>query len=196
MINKKICILGISFLYLMILVSIGWTQSRLNIKTVSEQKAKISVVKETQSITKPPRIISHFAVEKGPYGYIWKIYIEAEDPDGDMYRIACVVEETGFGSYPPDWIILKPQYRKYFKGYLQWNTISVSGSLPEWTQIILKISIFDKAGNESNEVVFPFTFEQGLKSPCQYSLPPPFDKGELPRIGHINTNLFPPGSIK
>src|SRR3990172_12147074 len=53
-------------------------------------------------------IITHaFAVEKGYTGYIWKIYIEAEDPDGDMRRIASVVEEPGFGSYPTDWINLK-----------------------------------------------------------------------------------------
>lgn len=102
----------------MIIVSIGRTQSQLDINTVSGWEDKIQVVKGTQHITKPPRIINHFAVEKGSYGYIWKIYIEAEDTDGDMYRIACVVEETGFGSYPPDWILFKPQYRKYFKGYL------------------------------------------------------------------------------
>ena len=43
---------------------------------------------------KPERrgpIVTHaFAVEKGEYGYIWKIYLEAEDPDGQMLRIASV----------------------------------------------------------------------------------------------------------
>ena len=37
--------------------------------------------------TKRPIITSAFAVEKGYYGYIWKIYVEAEDPDEDMLRI-------------------------------------------------------------------------------------------------------------
>jgi hypothetical protein len=43
----------------------------------------------------------------------------------------------------------------------------------------LKVSVFDKAGNESNEVVFPFTFESGAKDPNNYQLPPPFDQGDL-----------------
>lgn len=193
--NKKLLwFLAFSF-FSAIFFQNGWAQPKSNIKVASWWKATIPPVKEPQPVTKPPKIINSFAVEKGPYGYIWKIYIEAEDPEGDMDRIASVVEEPGFGSYPPDWIILKPQYRKYLKGYIQWNTRSVSGSLPEWTQITLKVSIIDKAGNESNEVFFPFTFEHGIKSPYQYKLPPPFDTGNIPRIGYINIDLFPPGGM-
>jgi len=138
-------------------------------------------------------IITHaFAVEKGYYGYIWKIYIEAEDPDGDMLRIASVVDQVGYGHYPTDWIYLKPDYRKHFRGYIQWNTFSSRTSyMREWTQMTLKVSVFDKAGNESNEVVFPFTFEL---TPQQYaySLPAPFDQGNLPRLGYISIDLFDP----
>jgi hypothetical protein len=139
-------------------------------------------------------IISHaFAVEKGYYGYIWKIYIEAEDPDGEMLSIASVVDEVGGGHFPTDWIYLKPKYQKHFKGYIQWNTFSSKVSyLPEWTQITLRVSVIDKAGNESNEVVFPFTFEI---SPQQYAykLPAPFDQGDLPRLGHVMVDLDYPG---
>jgi len=49
--------------------------------------------------------------------------------------------------------------------------------MTEWTQITLKVSVFDKAGNESNEVIFPFTFETGVRSPYSYNLPAPFDQG-------------------
>lgn len=143
---------------------------------------------------KPGPIITHaFAVEKGYYGYIWKIYIEAEDPDGQMLRIASIVDEVGWGHYPTDWIYLKPQYQKHFKGYIQWNTFSSkAGYLPEWTQITLKISVFDKSGNESNVVVFPFTFEV---TPEQYAYKPPapFDQGDLPRLGHVMIDLYYPG---
>jgi hypothetical protein len=139
-------------------------------------------------------IITHaFAVEKGYYGYIWKIYIEAEDPDGQMLRIASAVDEVGYGYYPTDWIYLKPQYQKHFTGYIQWNTFSSRSSyLPEWTQITVKVSVFDKAGNESNQVVFPFTFEITPKE-YAYQLPPPFDQGDLPRLGYIAVDLFYPG---
>jgi hypothetical protein len=49
----------------------------------------------------------------------------------------------------------------------------------------MKVSIFDKPGNESNEVIFPFTFESGVKNQYEYQLPAPSDKRNIPRIGHI-----------
>jgi hypothetical protein len=144
--------------------------------------------------THAPIITHAFAVEKGYYGYIWRIYIEAKDPDGEMLRIASVVDQVGVGRYPTDWIYLKPQFRKHFKGYIQWNTSSSRTSyLPEWTQITVKISVVDKAGNESNEVVFPFGFEI-TPQPYAYKLPAPFDQGDLPRLGYLTVDLQHPDS--
>jgi len=140
-----------------------------------------------------PIIMHTFAVEKGQYGYIWKIYLEANDPDGSMLRIASTVDEVGYGHYPTDWIYLKPQDQKHFKGYIQWNTYSRNTSfLPEWTQITLKVSVFDRAGNESNEVVFPFTFEI-TPNQYAYTLPAPFDHETLPRLGYVDVDLYYPG---
>jgi hypothetical protein len=59
----------------------------------------------------------------------------------------------------------------------------------------LKVSILDKAGNESNEVVFPFSFQLGVKNPYQYKLPASFDQGDIPKFGYISINLFPPGGM-
>jgi hypothetical protein len=110
-----------------------------------------------------------------------------------MLKIACSVDQPGYGHYPTDWIILKPEYQKYLKGYIQWNTYSSTTSyLSEWTQITLKVSIIDKAGNESNQVVFPFTFESGVKNPYQYKLPSPFDQGDLRKLGNVHIDLFDP----
>jgi hypothetical protein len=136
-----------------------------------------------------PTITHAFAADKGHYGCVWKIYIEAEDPEGDMDRISVRVNQVGYGYYPTDWITIKPQHRKYLVGYLQWNTFSSKASyLPEWTKISVKISIFNKAGDESNEVTIPFTFESGVKN--QYQLPPPFNQGDIPRIGNIMVDLY------
>ncbi len=140
-----------------------------------------------------PVITNSFAVEKGYVGYIWRIYIEADDPGGNMYKIASVVDQVGYGHYDTDWIILKPQYRNHLKGYIQWNTFSAKASyLKQWTQITLRVSIFDKAGNESNAVVFPFTFQSGVKDQYKYTLPSPFDQGDLPKLGHIMIDLTQP----
>jgi hypothetical protein len=74
--------------------------------------------RQSRAGMKAPIITHAFAVKKGYYGYMWKIYIEAEDPDGQMLKIASVVDEVGYGRYPTDWIYLKPQYQKKFKGYI------------------------------------------------------------------------------
>ncbi len=136
-----------------------------------------------------PTITRVFAAAKGPYGCAWKIYVEAEDPDGDMDRISIKVNQAGYGDYPTDWITIKPQHRKHLIGFLQWNTFSSKAPyLPEWTQISVKISIFDSAGNESDEMTIPFTFESGAEN--QYPLPAPFNQGDIPRIGNILVDLY------
>jgi hypothetical protein len=137
----------------------------------------------------PPVITNSFAIEKGYYGYIWKVYIEAEDLDGDMSKIAAIVHHPGYGHYPTDWIMLKSPYRKKMKGYLQWNTFSNQAShVSEWTNIRLTVTVIDKAGNESQEVVFPFEFVSGARK--EPKPPAPFNEEGLPRLGHIHINLF------
>ncbi len=129
--------------------------------------------------------------EKGTYGTVLRIYIEADDPQGFMFRIATEVEQVGYGSYPTDWIYLKPQDHHHLLGYLQWNTFSVHASwMPEWTQITIKVSILDTNGNESDPVVFPFEFVSEAVS--ETPLPPPFNQKDIPMLGHIGIDLFNP----
>src|SRR5271157_5794562 len=74
-------------------------------------------------------VIKHaYAIDRGIYGTFLKIYIEAEDPKGEMEKIATTVDQVGYGRYPTDFTILRPKYRKYFKGYIQWNTFSSRAS--------------------------------------------------------------------
>ena len=141
--------------------------------------------------TKAPVITHSYAIEKGRYGDVLKLYVEADDPDNDMFRIASVVEQVGYGLYPADWIYLKSQSRGHFVGYLQWNTYSSrTGSLSEWTHITIKVSVFDKAGNESNVAVYPFEFVSGVMS--NPPLPAPFNVVNLPRLGSIDVQLVDP----
>lgn len=139
----------------------------------------------------PPVITASFAIERGYYGVAWKIYLEAEDPDGDMSRIAVQVDQLGYGHYPTDWVMIKGPFQKQLRGYLQWNTFSSRASfLREWTYITVTVSIVDKAGNWSKEVVFPFEFVSGgIKKVIP---PPPFDREGLPRLGYIHIDLVEP----
>ena len=146
--------------------------------------------KETSNPNAP--IIKHaYAIDRGIYGTILKIYIEAEDPSGDMAKIATTVDQAGYGHYPTDFIILKPEYRKYFKGYIQWNTFSSRTSgMHEWVRNYVTVAVIDKAGKVSNEFAFPFTFETGVAPP--FKPPAPFDQGHLPKLGSVSIDLFDP----
>jgi len=138
-----------------------------------------------------PLITHAFTVEKIKYGDILKVYIEAEDPDGKMVRIATVVDQAGYGRYPISWVYLKETDRKHFKGYLQWNTFSSKTSiLSEGTPITLTTSVFDKSGKRSNAFTFPITFESGVKRASSYQLPSPFDQKDVRRLGSIDIELM------
>ena len=146
---------------------------------------------QTKRNLNAPVIKSAYAVDRGIYGTILKVYVEAEDPKGEMTKIATTVDQVGYGHYPTDFIILKSEYRKYFKGYIQWNTFSSRApNMHEWVKNYVTVAVIDKAGNVSNEFMFPFTFETGVgPSPKP---PAPFDQGDLPKFGSISIELFDP----
>ena len=139
-----------------------------------------------------PVIKAACAVDQGLYGAtIVKIYLEAEDPNGDMAKIATTVDQVAYGHYPTDFIFLKPEHGKYFKGYIEWNTWSTNASsMPDGNYVTVRVAVIDKAGNGSNEFAFRFTFQTGvLPAP---NPPEPFDKGNLSMMGHVFINLYNP----
>jgi hypothetical protein len=138
-----------------------------------------------------PVIKQAYAVDRGIYGTVLKIHMEAEDPNGEMAKISTTVDQVGYGRYPTDFIVLKPQFKKHFKGYIQWNTFSSRAStMHEWVRIYVTVAVIDKAGKASNEFVFPYTFETGVLSA---STPPaPFDQGSLVKLGSLSIDLFDP----
>lgn len=141
--------------------------------------------------TRPVVKQAFISKEMGRYGDVLRIYLEADDPRGVMFRIATSVDQVGYGHYLADWVYLKPPQQHHVVGYLQWNTFSYRASwMPEGTQLTIRVSVFDTNGNQSNEVVFPFEFVSQVvpESP----LPPPFNQPGLTRLGHIAINLFNP----
>ncbi len=138
----------------------------------------------------PPFITAYFAPDHGRYGDPVRIYLAATDPGGEMLRIAIQVFQVGYGNYPTDWVYLKPQDQKSFTGYLQWNTFSNhTGFMPEWTRITMTISVLDKSGIESNEIVLPYEFvTEGSNPP----LPAPFGQTTVAKLGYVDVNLFNP----
>ncbi len=139
----------------------------------------------------PPVITHAYAADRVPYGTSeLRVYIEAEDADGDMNYVFVVVDEPGHGPYPPDRVLLSPQHRSHLKGFLQWNRVRPGAPLAEGTQIRVRVSIADKARNVSDEVVFPITFVSGT-SP-QQDIPAPFDDIDIPSLGYVGVHLMNP----
>jgi len=146
---------------------------------------------QTRSGVVAPVITHAFTIEKIMYGDILKVYIEAEEPTGDMFKIATVVDQAGYGRYPTSWVYLKAADRKHFKGFLQWNTFSSKTPfVSEGTPITLTVSVLDKSGNESNAFTFPITFESGVKRASAYQIPPPFNQSDVKRLGSIDVELM------
>lgn len=138
----------------------------------------------------PPVITHWFASEELSHGDIWKIYLEAHDPDGDMRQFVCAFTQSGYGPYSSEYVIIKKRHRESMKGYLRFPSYVGAGrTLPEWTQLSLTIYIRDKAGNTSNKVVFPLVLSRGAK---QGTPPSPFDIGQLDELGTIAVELIDP----
>lgn len=138
----------------------------------------------------PPVITHWYASEELHLGDIWKIYLEAKDPDGDMRHFLCIFDQPGFGLYAPDYVTVKKQHREELRGYLRFFSTGGDGlSLPEWTRVTLTVYIKDKRGNTSNSVVFPLVLSSAAK---QGPPPPPFDARPLDELGTIMVQLFDP----
>jgi hypothetical protein len=135
--------------------------------------------------TQPPAITRSYAADKGGYGQTWKIYIEAEDPDGDMFKIASELQQEGVRYQKSvDTIFVKKRDQKSLKGYLALDTFFLrEPGLSVSSRLALRVSITDKAGNESKTAVFHFEYTGKTSEPT--SLPAPFDQGDIPKLGNI-----------
>lgn len=148
--------------------------------------------KGTQVGGSPPVITNSFAAKEISHGDIWKIYMEAHDPDGDMRQFVCVFDRLGYGAHSPEYVIVKKQHREKMTGYLTFLSGAGGGlQVPEWTRLTLTVYIRDRGGLTSDKVVFPLVLSRGSK---EEPPPPPFDSGQLDRLGGIPYELKAPGA--
>lgn len=102
-----------------------------------------------------PVIEKSFASSQLRPGALWKIYIRASDPDGDMETIETVVEQTGMGTYPASFIRIKSENGKELSGYVYLNMSGPSGYDFLYNQeLTVSVQIKDKAGHTSSPVSF------------------------------------------
>jgi hypothetical protein len=145
--------------------------------TVAERK--------TEPAGSPPVITSCFASEKLSHGDIWRIYVEANDPDGDMRYFAYTIRTSGRGRRV-DYVRIKKGDRATILGYLRVFTSPPGDPQAEWAHLTLTLHIQDRSGKASDTVTFPVALSRGVK---QASPPPPFDIEGLKRLGQIWVEL-------
>ncbi len=118
-------------------------------------------VREEKNGKAVPVIIASFASKQLRPGGTWKVYLKASDPDGDMKRIICLIEQKGIGSYPVSYVNIKEENRRELSGYLYWTTGGVSGAI--FTEVQLTVQIQDMARHLSGPVSFPLKFQQDIQ---------------------------------
>lgn len=151
--------------------------------------AGLSLEARAQTKGSPPVINFSWAQEKIRQGEDWRIYLSATDPDGDMYRIHCRVEQTGGDNYRPDVTNIKKGMEGQLTGFLVLRTQSTY----DFYQVSLSLTVIiaDRAGNESKPVTFPLTFNgEKAKAPPSDIIPPGLENKLNNRITYIGIDLI------
>jgi hypothetical protein len=139
----------------------------------------------TEPAGSPPVITSSFASEKVSHGDIWRIYLEANDPDGDMRYFAYSIKKSGLGGRF-EYVRIRKGDRARLSGFIGVVTSPPQDAIGEWARLTLTLYIQDRSGNTSDKVTFPVALSRGVK---QGSPPPPFDIEGLKRLGQIWVEL-------
>jgi hypothetical protein len=132
----------------------------------------------------PPAIQGSFAAREIAPGATWKIYLRASDPDGDMKRIVCTIDQPGAGAYPVRFIPIPEDQKKELSGYIYLHTFQSQGMAH--LTLRLTIQIQDQGKNESPPIHFPLRFNPLAKE----EEPPPGTFGERD-LGPIMIELVP-----
>lgn len=130
----------------------------------------------------PPVIKNSFAATEVSHGDTWKIYLEANDPDGDMRKFVYNIKISERGSGRVNYVHIRKADRERMLGYLDVIIAPPETAQAEWGNLTLTLYIRDRAGNSSEKVAFPVAMTREVK---QASPPSPFNTGELKGVGTI-----------
>ena len=143
---------------------------------------------DAQGKGRPPDIIFSWAQDKIRRGEDWRIYIVASDPDGDMHRIYCRIEQGGGQLYRMDISSVSRGMGGQLVGYLALRTFSSTDL--GGTSLTLTLIIEDREKNESRPVRFPLTINGEVRrSPPANLIPPGIEKELDKRIAYISIDL-------
>ena len=73
-------------------------------------------VKTGEGGDEPPIILDSYAAESVRPGATWRVFLKAQDADGDMHSIITQLVQPGIGYYPPDFTYKKKPTGKVLPG--------------------------------------------------------------------------------
>jgi hypothetical protein len=106
----------------------------------------------------PPVIVQSFASKELRPGDVWKVYLKASDPEGQMKYIFATVSQPGANAYPVSIIRIKGENQKELSGYIYLNTAPAAHV--NFFNLTLTLSVSIKGtGGFSQSADFPLSFE-------------------------------------
>ena len=131
----------------------------------------------------PPMIIGYYAPEAIRPGTAWKIYLQAEDKEGDMVHVATMLYQAGFGYYATDYTSLKGKDRKKCVGYISLRTPSDANLTAD--KFTMEILVRDSQNNQSETIQLPLTFADV----AQPEIPSEWQAAANHRLGGLVTRI-------
>ncbi len=105
-------------------------------------------------------------------GNLWKIYLRASDPDGDLDKIHVSFSQLG-ADFTPDLLPQKTMAREMNGYILVWASLNGGGSTGDiYAEVDIRVE--DRAGNMSESMKMSFTVAQFGKKDG-FVPPPPFN---------------------
>jgi len=134
-------------LFVAIVLAMGWAM-------VQPRTAQTAAEGKT-----PPVIVQSFASKEIRAGDVWKVYLKASDPEGQMKYIFATITQPGANRYPVSIIRIKGENQKELSGYIYLNTAPAAHVNFFNLTLTLSVSIKSKEGFFSQPAVFPLAFE-------------------------------------
>ena len=127
-----------------------------------------------------PQLLDSFAVSVLRSGQTWQIFVEGNDPDGDMKDIWVVASQLGGNMWSNQFITLKGEDRRRFMGYLAMPTPG-NWRFSGWETVRVEVHIRDYAGLHSESR----THEVVIGSAAPEPTPAKWNEAARHRLGTI-----------
>jgi hypothetical protein len=135
----------------------------------------------------PPVILDSYAAEKIRPGASWRVYLEAQDEDGDIDYIAAQLFQPGVGYYPTSFTYIKGADREGFAGYIYLNTPADYLLLAD--NFRLDLVLRDCEENRSETVSLPLRFDN-LPSYQPQEVPEKWQSAANNELGAIMVDIM------